>query len=96
MAMYRFSEVTYDSTTQTVVVGTGLNFDDVYAALAPHNVSVAGGRVTGLGVGGFLLGGGECVATIPVFCVLIAYKKGIRGKQTSTVLGLTRSRHMNS
>ncbi|KAF8630777.1 hypothetical protein AX15_002727 [Amanita polypyramis BW_CC] len=56
--MYRFSEVTYDPNTQTVVVGTGLNFDDVYAALAPYNVSVAGGRVTGIGVGGFLLGGG--------------------------------------
>lgn len=56
--MYRFSEVNYDRKTQTVEIGTGLNFDDVYASLAPYNVSVAGGRVTGIGVGGFLLGGG--------------------------------------
>ena len=58
IAMYRFNEVSCDRRTQTVKIGTGLNFDDVYAALAPYNVSVAGGRVTGIGVGGFLLGGG--------------------------------------
>ena len=58
IAMYRFNEVNYDRKTQAVEIGTGLNFDDVYAALAPYNVSVTGGRVTGIGVGGFLLGGG--------------------------------------
>lgn len=59
IAMYRFNEVKYDQQTQRVVIGTGLIFDDVYNALAPHNVSIARGRVTGIGVGGFLLGGGE-------------------------------------
>ncbi|KAK2462602.1 hypothetical protein APHAL10511_005335 [Amanita phalloides] len=58
IALYRFNEVDYDAKMQSVVIGAGLNFDDVYAALAPNNVSVAGGRVTGIGVGGFLLGGG--------------------------------------
>ena len=57
--MCKFNDVTYDPTTQTAVIGTGLIFDDVYSALAPYNVSVAGGRVTGVGVGGFVLGGGE-------------------------------------
>jgi hypothetical protein len=33
-------------------------WDDVYAALEPHGVIVVGGRVTGVGVGGFTLGGG--------------------------------------
>lgn len=56
--MYRFSEVNYDATAQTVDVGSGLIWDDVYAALAPHNVNVVGGRVTGVGVAGFTLGGG--------------------------------------
>ncbi len=56
--MSRFSEVTYDAASQTVVVGAGLIWDDVYSALEPHNVNVVGGRVTGVGVAGFTLGGG--------------------------------------
>jgi len=59
IAMTRFNEVVYDSSTETVQFGSGLIFDDVYNALAPYNRSVAGGRVAGIGVGGFLLGGGE-------------------------------------
>ena len=43
-------------------VGTGLVWDDVYAALEPHNVTVLGGRVPGIGVGGFTLGGGTHVS----------------------------------
>ncbi|KAG6839526.1 hypothetical protein C0991_001860 [Blastosporella zonata] len=56
--MSRFSQVTYDATSGTAVVGSGLIWDDVYAALAPYNVNVVGGRVTGVGVAGFTLGGG--------------------------------------
>ncbi|THU83468.1 FAD-binding domain-containing protein [Dendrothele bispora CBS 962.96] len=58
IAMFRFSEVTYDESAQTATIGTGLIWDNVYEALAPHNVNVVGGRVTGVGVGGFTLGGG--------------------------------------
>ncbi|KAG6815177.1 hypothetical protein H0H87_004397 [Tephrocybe sp. NHM501043] len=58
ISMERFSEVTYDATSQTAVVGAGLVWDDVYAALAPHNVNVVGGRVSNVGVAGFTLGGG--------------------------------------
>lgn len=39
-------------------MGAGLVWDDVYAALEPYNRSVVGGRVTGVGVSGFTLGGG--------------------------------------
>ncbi|KAJ7250738.1 FAD-binding domain-containing protein [Mycena rebaudengoi] len=56
--MGRFSEVTYDAASNTVVIGSGLIWDDVFAALAPHGVNVVGGRVTGVGVAGFILGGG--------------------------------------
>ncbi|QRV84353.1 FAD-binding domain protein [Ceratobasidium sp. AG-Ba] len=63
--MFKFSEVTYhpaaaaaDGSVGTVDVGSGLVWDDVYAALQPHGVTVVGGRVTGVGVGGFTLGGG--------------------------------------
>ncbi|KAH9930868.1 FAD-binding domain-containing protein [Fomitopsis serialis] len=33
-------------------------WDDVYSALEPYSVNVVGGRVTGVGVAGFTLGGG--------------------------------------
>ncbi|KJA17160.1 hypothetical protein HYPSUDRAFT_46688 [Hypholoma sublateritium FD-334 SS-4] len=58
ISMYRFSEITYNSSSQTVDVGAGLIWDDVYAALEPLGVNVVGGRVTGIGVAGFTLGGG--------------------------------------
>ncbi|KAF5356904.1 hypothetical protein D9756_006848 [Leucocoprinus leucothites] len=58
IAMSRFGEVTYNETDQTVVIGAGLIWDDVYAGLAPHGRGVLGGRVTGVGVAGFILGGG--------------------------------------
>ncbi|KIL58355.1 hypothetical protein M378DRAFT_170711 [Amanita muscaria Koide BX008] len=57
IALYQFNEIKFDPASQTVSFGTGLIWDDVYAALAPYNVSVLGARVTGLGVG-FVLGGG--------------------------------------
>jgi FAD/FMN-containing dehydrogenase len=72
--MHRFNDVTYDSASQTVVVGAGLVWDDVYAALEPHGVNVVGGRVSGIGVAGFTLGGGETplfqVQTILKMCSL--------------------------
>lgn len=57
--MYRFSEVTYNAGSQTAVIGAGLIWDNVYAALEPYGVSVVGGRVNGVGVAGFILGGGK-------------------------------------
>ncbi len=59
IAMTRFNEVVYDSSTETVQFGSGLVCDDVYDALASYNRSIAGARVAGVGVGGYLLGGGE-------------------------------------
>ncbi|KAG6872962.1 hypothetical protein C0995_004716 [Termitomyces sp. Mi166 len=57
ISMTKFSQVTYDAQSQTAVIGAGLIWDDVYAALAPYGVNVVGGRVTGVGVAGFILGG---------------------------------------
>lgn len=56
--MTRFSDVVYDATTGTAQVGAGLIWDDVYEALEDFGVNVVGGRVTGVGVAGFTLGGG--------------------------------------
>ena len=56
--MSRFSGVTYDSSSNSAVIGSGLVWDDVYEALADDGVNVVGGRVSGVGVAGFTLGGG--------------------------------------
>lgn len=42
----------------TVSVGVGATWDTVYTRLDPLGLSVAGGRVAGVGVGGLTLGGG--------------------------------------
>jgi len=44
----KFSQVTYDPTSGTVVVGSGLIWDTVYQQLQEHNVIVVGGRATGV------------------------------------------------
>jgi FAD/FMN-containing dehydrogenase len=61
--MTRFDKVTYSAASQIAEIGAGLVWDDVYAALEPHGVSVVGGRVSGVGVAGFTLGGGEQART---------------------------------
>ncbi|KAI6140114.1 hypothetical protein BKA82DRAFT_16602 [Pisolithus tinctorius] len=58
IVMSRFSEIVYDPESRTVTVGAGVIWDDVYTALEPHGVNVVGGRVSGIGVAGFTLGGG--------------------------------------
>jgi len=57
--MYRFSGIVYNPDSQTADIGAGLIWDDVYAALESHGVNVAGGRVSGVGVAGLILGGGS-------------------------------------
>ena len=66
--MYRFSDVVYNPQSQTAEIGAGLLWDDVYAALEPHNVNVVGGRVTGVGVAGFTLGGGKHKLVYDIMC----------------------------
>jgi FAD/FMN-containing dehydrogenase len=56
--MARFRRVIYDSVQGTARIGAGLDWDSVYEALEPHGVTVVGGRVPGVGVAGFTLGGG--------------------------------------
>jgi hypothetical protein len=46
--MYRFTGVMYKSGSQTAGNGAGLVWDDVYATIEPHGVSVDGGRTTGM------------------------------------------------
>ncbi|KLO08779.1 FAD-binding domain-containing protein [Schizopora paradoxa] len=60
IAMTRFNEVNLSPSNATVDIGTGLIWDDVYASLEASgcNCNVVGGRVSGVGVAGFSLGGG--------------------------------------
>lgn len=61
ISMNRFKAVEYNSTTKIATIGGGMIWDDVYAALLPYGVNVPGGRVDGIGVSGFVLGGGEYI-----------------------------------
>ncbi|KAI0317688.1 FAD dependent oxidoreductase [Amylostereum chailletii] len=58
IAMSRFSTVQNNPSSGTVDVGAGLIWDSVYEALNETGVGVVGGRVSGIGVSGFTLGGG--------------------------------------
>ncbi|KAI0825970.1 FAD-binding domain-containing protein [Irpex lacteus] len=58
ISLARFNKVTYHANSNSVEVGAGLLWDDVYAALEPYGVNVVGGRASGIGVAGFSLGGG--------------------------------------
>jgi hypothetical protein len=49
----------YDQASNTATIGAGLTWDTVYSKLEPFGVTVVGGRVVGVGVGGVTLGGGK-------------------------------------
>lgn len=46
--MKQFSQVEYDETSSTALVGAGLIWDEVYDALDAIDVSVVGGRASGV------------------------------------------------
>ncbi|KIJ52222.1 hypothetical protein M422DRAFT_26409 [Sphaerobolus stellatus SS14] len=58
IAMSQFKEINYDEASFTVKVGAGNLWDAVFAKLIPLGRTVVGGRVLGVGVAGFVLGGG--------------------------------------
>lgn len=47
--MASFTSVVYDGASGTVSFGAGCKWDKIYASLEPYNVTVAGGRVPGVG-----------------------------------------------
>ncbi|TDL26277.1 FAD-binding domain-containing protein [Rickenella mellea] len=58
ISMAKFNEIHFDASSNTVTLGTGLIWDEVYNKLNPMGVTVAGGRVMGVGNAGLSLGGG--------------------------------------
>jgi FAD/FMN-containing dehydrogenase len=73
--MSRFKEMKVNSTAGTVEVGPGLTWDQVYVALDGTGVNVIGARISGVGVAGLILGGGECSSSLdrPRFHILSGY-----------------------
>lgn len=63
--MARFRDIVLNEEAGTVEIGAGLNWTDVYSYLVPKGVTVAGGRIDGVGVGGFILGGGRRSSSLP-------------------------------
>ena len=57
--MSRFNDTKVNVENETVEIGPGLTWDQVYETLSPTGVNVVGGRVPGVGVAGLILGGGE-------------------------------------
>jgi FAD/FMN-containing dehydrogenase len=57
--MTRFNEIVIRKDNQTVEIGAGLTWTDVYTYLVPKGFNVVGGRLNGVGVAGLTLGGGE-------------------------------------
>ena len=55
---FHMKQVVPSADRKTVSIGPGNAWVDVYSALEPQNLTVVGGRVATVGVGGFLLGGG--------------------------------------
>ncbi|KAK8018933.1 FAD-binding oxidoreductase [Apiospora marii] len=56
--MSRFTDIEYNSEHNKVVIGTGLRWQNVYDYLDQYGVTVVGGRVLDVGVGGLILGCG--------------------------------------
>jgi FAD/FMN-containing dehydrogenase len=80
IAMTRFNQVIVNKTASLVEVGAGLLWDDVYTALDGTGLNVVGGRVSGVGVAGFTLGGGAW-SSLDCFQVdKYAWKKGYSWK----------------
>ncbi|CAG8960321.1 hypothetical protein HYFRA_00012395 [Hymenoscyphus fraxineus] len=58
IAMDNFNTVSYDDATKLASFGPGAKWNAVYSALDPYNLTVVGGRVLDVGVGGLTLGSG--------------------------------------
>ena len=54
--MSMFNRVNYDAAHSIATVGSGMTWGDIYNQLDPHNITVVGGRVLDVGVGGLILG----------------------------------------
>ena len=62
--MARFNKIQYHKDTKTLTVGAGCLFDEVYGVLNSTGRNIVGGSaIAGVGVAGWLLGGGYSLKT---------------------------------
>ncbi len=54
--MSLFTGISYDPRSHVATIGTGQIWRNVYSHLEQYNVTVVGGRVLEVGVGGLILG----------------------------------------
>ncbi|KAF7193364.1 FAD-dependent monooxygenase CTB5 [Pseudocercospora fuligena] len=54
----QLNQVRLADNNSAVYLGPGARWEDVYTVFEPHNLTVFGGRVAHVGVGGYVLGGG--------------------------------------
>jgi hypothetical protein len=64
--MTRFNKISINEKEGTVDFGAGLTWTSVYSYLVPKGLNVVGGRLNGVGVAGFTLGGGQCYSAFRV------------------------------
>jgi hypothetical protein len=65
ISMSRFRDIVLNEEEGTVEIGAGLTWTDVFSYLVPKGLNVVGGRMNGVGVGGFILGGGRRCPSLP-------------------------------
>ena len=58
ISMTRFNNVELNNATGTVVLGSGVIWDQAYATLNSTGFNVVGGRIPTVGISGLTLGGG--------------------------------------
>lgn len=62
--LVRFNKVTVEKDKKLVHVGAGCLFEELYRELAPHRLNIVGGSgLAGVGVTGWMLGGGYSTKT---------------------------------
>ncbi|KAF9260454.1 FAD-binding domain-containing protein [Marasmius fiardii PR-910] len=62
--MRGMNQIDISTKDQTVKLGPGSPWTNVYDAMSNYNVSTTGARINAVGVGGFLLGGGIAFASV--------------------------------
>ncbi|KAK3984533.1 bifunctional solanapyrone synthase [Cladorrhinum sp. PSN332] len=58
ISLSSLNQINYDAASNVVELAPGARWGQVFTYLEPYNVTVVGGRVLDVGVGGLLLGGG--------------------------------------
>jgi FAD/FMN-containing dehydrogenase len=65
ISMTRFRDIVLNEEEETVEIGAGLTWTEVFSYLVPKGLNVVGGRIDGVGVAGFILGGGRHSSSLP-------------------------------